>query len=196
MTDGGIEAEEKDHETVPYPHSEGILASVVLVATALLVVPEPAMGTTGSAPRAQAGSTVDLPCNLAFQFEFDRTSLRAARVAAAMGFCTSPNGSSPNLSAATVTGHGRADACPQAIVTGTGKDTWLTADFTPATSEFTFTLDLVHGTASARVTSGVLAGDTITAAPASAETTAATCPNGMTGLNRLDVPQTTVTFSH
>ena len=79
-----------------------ILASVVLVAAALLVVLEPAMGTTGSAPRAQAGSTVDLTCNLAFQFEFDRTSLRAARVAAAMGFCTSPNGSSPNLSAATV----------------------------------------------------------------------------------------------
>jgi hypothetical protein len=173
-----------------------VLASVVLVVAALLAVPEPAMGTATSATRTGATSTVDLTCNLAFQFEFDGTGLRAAKVAAAMTFCTSPNGSSPNLSAATVTGHGRADACPQTVVTGTGTDTWLTADFTKATSTFRFTLDLVHGTATATVISGALKGDTITAAPAPAMTTPATCPNGTSGLKRLAVPQTTVTFGH
>ena len=88
------------------------------------------------------------------------------------------------------------DAEIQAVIEERKGTLNLTADFTPATSDFSFTLDLVNGTATATVTSGVLVGDTITAAPATAETTPATCPNGMTGLKRLDVPQTTVTFSH
>jgi hypothetical protein len=167
--------------------------AILLVFAGLLGSPASAQGTS---ERASARSTVDLSCNISFQFEFGGPSLTYAKGIATLGFCTSPNGSHPELSAASVTGKGTASGCPQGIITGTSTDDWVTADLGKDKSKLTFTLDLVRGTSTATVTSGVLKGDTITISPVSALTTAARCPNGQTGLKRIFVPNTTVTFSH
>lgn len=166
-----------------------------LAASVLLIVGF--AGRASSAAPAQALPTADLTCqNISFQLEFDRASLLKTQAVAGTVFCTSPNGSAPKLSADTSTATATANACPQTIITGSGTITWLTADFSKASSTFTFTVDLTTGTFTATITGGQLAGDTATAVPTSMLTTPATCPNGQVGFKRIAVPISTITFTH
>lgn len=145
--------------------------------------------------------TVDLVCDIAFQFTFGNAGLLAARADGATTFCVSPNGSASSLTANTFTATGTATASAllcQATITGTGNITWRRTNLTTTTSSFTFTVDLTGGTLplTATITSGPLAGDTVTAAPGITKASPTICPNGKAGFTRIASQNATITFTH
>jgi hypothetical protein len=145
-----------------------------------------------------SAATGDLACIVNFQFNFVpalTTTSTAAQAKATAGFvdCVSPNSRYSNLRSATVLASGRATAlagvpCSLLLtITGTGTITWSP---TGQKSGFTFTVntDPFNGTVSlsAVVTSGPLAGDTLSAVPAEANPNSDCAVNGLRTLTSTD----------